>query len=153
MQPIFQSKIRSEVLHEMKYSPCGKYLAVGSNDNYVDVFVTSNYKKTGTCSGNSSFITHLDWSKDSQYIQTNSGDGARLIYKVPGCKQFTTTAEIEKIQWQTFTGVLGNEVVGIWEKYTNKTDINATDAYFDQKCIVTGDGNMTILRKIKLNAA
>lgn len=61
-----------------------------------------------------------------------------------GCKQFTVTAEIEKIQWQTFTGVLGNEVVGIWEKYTNKTDVNATDAYYDQNCIVTGDGGQTI---------
>jgi hypothetical protein len=38
--------------------------------------------------GNSSFITHLDWSKDSQYIQTNSGDGARLIYKIPGKKLY-----------------------------------------------------------------
>jgi WD40 repeat protein len=84
MNVTFQKKIRSEVLHEMKYSPCGKYLAVGSNDNYVDVFSTGNYNKLGTCSGNSSFITHLDWSKDSQFIQTNSGDGARLIYKIPG---------------------------------------------------------------------
>ena len=84
MRVVYQNKIRSEVLHEMKYSPCGKYLAVGSNDNYVDVFSTSNYKKLGTCSGNSSFITHLDWSNDSEYIQTNSGDGARLIYKIPG---------------------------------------------------------------------
>ena len=57
-----------------------------------------------------------------------------------GCKQFNVTAEIEKITWSTFTGVLGNEVVGIWEKYTNKTDVNATDAHFAEKCIVTGDG-------------
>ena len=125
----------------MKYSPCGKYLAVGSNENYVDVFATSPaYKKIGTCSGNSSFITHLDWSHDSQYVQTNSGDGARLIYKIPECKQFTATAEIDKITWHTFTGVLGTEVVGIWEKYTNKTDVNASDAHFAEKCIVTGDG-------------
>lgn len=52
-----------------------------------------------------------------------------------------TNSEVLKgIQnWSTFTGVLGTEVVGIWEKYTNKTDINATDAYFDEQCIVTGD--------------
>lgn len=83
MSVAFQKKCRTEVLHEIKYSPCGKYLAVGSNENYVDVFDTSNNKKLGSCSGHSSFITHLDWSNDSQFIQTNSGDGERLIFKVP----------------------------------------------------------------------
>ncbi|CAF0889090.1 unnamed protein product [Brachionus calyciflorus] len=139
MKVIYNQKIRNEVLHEMKYSPCGKYLAVGSNENYVDVFQTPKYKRLNTCSGNSSFITHLDWSKDSKYIQTNSGDGFRLIYELPGCKQFTKSPEIKNIKWQTFTGVIGDEVAGIWEKYTNKTDVNASDANFDENCIVTGD--------------
>lgn len=75
------------------------------------------------------------------YIQFNFLDGER----------FTESAEIKNIQWQTFTGVLGDEVVGIWEKYTNKTDVNATDANFSEQCLVTGDGlllNDSIERKI-----
>lgn len=146
MSEIFNKKIRDEVLHEIKYSPCGQYLAVGSNDNFVDVFKTSKYSRIGTCSGNSSFITHIDWSEDSRFLQTNSGDGARLIYELPDCKQFTKSEEIRNIKWKTFTGVLGNEVLGIWEKYSNKTDINATDANFDENCIVTGDGKFIFLK-------
>lgn len=61
---------------------------------------------------------------------------------IQDCKQFTTADEIKKIEWSTFTGVLGNEVLGIWEKYMDKTDVNATDAYFEEKCIVTGDGTL-----------
>ena len=68
----------------MKFSPDGNFLAVGSNDNYVDIYqVGSGFKWEGQCSGSSSFITHLDWSEDSKYIQTNSGASERLFYQIP----------------------------------------------------------------------
>lgn len=43
------------------------------------------------------------------------------------------------IRWSTFTGVLGAEVNGIWEKYTDTNDVNATDANFAGEVVVTGD--------------
>jgi len=54
-------------------------------------------------------------------------------------KQVTSTEEIQSIHWYSFTGVLGPEVNGIWEKYTDTNDVNATDAAFENKVIVTGD--------------
>ena len=77
-------KDRKEVIHELKYSPDGQHLVVGSNDNFVDVYsVAQRYKKVGECKGSSSFITHLDWSMDSKYLQTNSGASERLFFKMP----------------------------------------------------------------------
>jgi len=54
-------------------------------------------------------------------------------------KQVTNKEEIHNIHWATWTGVLGPEANGIWEKYTDTNDINATDANFGAEVIVTGD--------------
>ena len=35
--------------------------------------------------------------------------------------------------------MLGQEVNGIWEKYTDTNDVNAADAYYEGETIVTGD--------------
>lgn len=54
-------------------------------------------------------------------------------------KRLTNKEEIKTIQWATWTGVLGTEVNGIWDKYTDTNDINATDAAFQHNVMVTGD--------------
>ena len=57
----------------------------------------------------------------------------------PDGKQCTNKEELRAIHWATFTGVLGSEVNGIWAKYTDTNDINATDANYTAEVVVTGD--------------
>lgn len=84
MTEVVHIKDRKEAIHELKYSPDGAHLAVGSNDNSVDIYgVVQRYKKVGECIGSTSFITHMDWSTDSKYLQTNDGSGRRLFYRMP----------------------------------------------------------------------
>ena len=56
-----------------------------------------------------------------------------------GGKRLTSKDEIDKIVWHTWTGVLGQEVAGIWAKYTDTNDVNAIDVNFEQGVCVTGD--------------
>ncbi|KAE8586678.1 hypothetical protein XENTR_v10021729 [Xenopus tropicalis] len=75
----------NEQLSVMCYSPDGNFLAIGSHDNYIYIYAVNEngrkYSRIGKCSGHSSFITHLDWSINSQYLMSNSGD-----YEILYCK-------------------------------------------------------------------
>ncbi|KAJ7401727.1 hypothetical protein BTVI_93683 [Pitangus sulphuratus] len=140
MTEVVHIKDRKEAIHELKYSPDGNFLAVGSNDSSVDIYgVVQRYKKVGECIGSLSFITHMDWSSDSKYLQTNDGNGKRLFYRMPSGKEVTNKEELKGIQWASWTCVSGIEVNGIWPKYSDINDINSVDANFIGQVMVTAD--------------
>ncbi|XP_023384633.1 echinoderm microtubule-associated protein-like 5 [Pteropus vampyrus] len=140
MTEVVHIKDRKEAIHELKYSPDGTYLAVGCNDSSVDIYgVAQRYKKFGECVGSLSFITHLDWSSDSRYLQTNDGNGKRLFYRMPGGKEVTNKEEIKGVHWASWTCVSGVEVNGIWPKYSDTNDINSVDGNYIGQVLVTAD--------------
>lgn len=62
-----------------------------------------------------------------------------IVYSLPVGKRITKKDELEAIHWSSWTCVLGEEVNGIWEKYTDTTDVNAAEANFQNGVVVTGD--------------
>ncbi|GFT82787.1 echinoderm microtubule-associated protein-like 1 [Nephila pilipes] len=133
----------SEVIDCIKYSPDGRFLAVGSHDNYIYVYqVDDEYKKynrIGRCMGHSSFITHLDWSDDSTYIQTNSGDYEQLFWNAGVCRQVSNMSIARDLKWTTQTCTIGFSVLGIWPENADGSDVNTASRSHNQKLVATGD--------------
>lgn len=133
-------KHRRECIGDIKFSPSGRWLAVGSHDNFVDVYDASrNFKRVGVCKGHSSYITHLDWSEDSRYLQTNSGDYELMFWEIPGCEQVKFPTALKDTKWDSWTSTLGWPVQGVWPKHADGTDVNACCRSADGTVVATAD--------------
>ncbi len=73
----------------MAYSPDGKYLAVGSHDNKIYIFDSTHYNLVAKCTRHNSFVTSLDWSTDSRYIQSNCGAYEYIFHDAQTGQQLT----------------------------------------------------------------
>lgn len=92
--PIYYEQISKDGpngwIEVVRYSPCGKYLAVGSHDRNIYIMqVNENYKTVAICNKHRSFITSIDWSCDSQYIQSNCGAYEYLFFNAMNGQQLT----------------------------------------------------------------
>ncbi|CAM9239808.1 unnamed protein product, partial [Chrysoparadoxa australica] len=133
----------AEDLADVKFSPDGSKLAVGSHDNYIDVYDIKDkvIKRRGRCIGHTSYITHIDWSKDSRLLQSNCGAYEILYWDASTCKQLrSSTDDVESnTLWSTYTCVLGFPVMGIWPPFSDGTDVNALQRSRDGRFLVTAD--------------
>ncbi|XP_029470730.1 echinoderm microtubule-associated protein-like 3 isoform X3 [Rhinatrema bivittatum] len=134
----------NEQLSAVRYSPDGNFLAVGSHDNLIYIYsVAENerkYSRFGKCTGHSSFITHLDWSKDSKFIMSNSGDYEILYWDVAaGCKLLRNRFESRDREWASYTCVLGFHVFGVWPDGSDGTDINSLCRSHNERVVAVAD--------------
>uniref|UniRef100_A0A8C5T181 EMAP like 2 n=1 Tax=Laticauda laticaudata TaxID=8630 RepID=A0A8C5T181_LATLA len=132
-----------ESISVVSFSPDGKYLALGSHDNFIYIYLVSEggrkYGRVGRCSGHSSFITHLDWAFDSSCLVTNSGDYEILYWDPSTCRQITSVEAVRNQEWATATCVLGFGVFGIWPEGADGTDINAVCRSHEGKLLASAD--------------
>ncbi|XP_032446852.1 echinoderm microtubule-associated protein-like 2 isoform X1 [Xiphophorus hellerii] len=133
----------SEIISNVKYSPDGNFLAVASHDNFVYIYAVSEsgkkYSRVGKCTGHSSFVTHLDWSADSQYFVTNSGDYEILFWEASSGKHVTNMDTVRNLEWATSTCTLSFSAFGIWPDGADGTDINAVCRSHDGSLLASAD--------------
>ena len=71
---------------------------------------------------------------------TNSGAREQLFFEAPrGKRQTIRNADVEKMEWSTWSSVLGATCEGIWPPKCDVTDVNASCLSKDRRLIATGD--------------
>ena len=136
----------TKAIEEIKYSPCGSYLAVGGidkdKDGFMHIFifdVSRNYTRIKKMKGHQSRITHIDWSNDSDYIQSNSQAYELLYHSINTGAHITKISSMRDVEWATWTCVLGWPVQGVWPECASGDDINACDVDKTKQYLVTSD--------------
>ncbi|XP_013881874.1 echinoderm microtubule-associated protein-like 2 [Austrofundulus limnaeus] len=133
----------NEIISNIKYSPDGNFLAVASHDNFVYIYTVTEsgrkYSRAGKCVGHSSFVTHVDWSADSRYLVTNSGDYEILFWEAGSGKHVTNMDTVRSLEWATSTCTLSFNTFGIWPDGADGTDINAVCRSHDGSLLASAD--------------
>ena len=116
----------------LKFDPSGDFLAVGSHDNFIDIYDTAGLMDRtappallATCKGHSSFIKHLDWSSDGAYLRSNCGAYELLFWDREGNQLPGGASALRDTAWSGTTCSLGWDVQGIWPKGAMGCQINA----------------------------
>eukprot|EP01028_Stygiella_incarcerata_P006138 TRINITY_DN2512_c1_g3_i1.p1 TRINITY_DN2512_c1_g3~~TRINITY_DN2512_c1_g3_i1.p1 ORF type:complete len:761 (-),score=218.41 TRINITY_DN2512_c1_g3_i1:1889-4171(-) len=110
----------------VRFSPDGLMLAVGSHARQVDLYDINGTKLQWrrALKGFHATITHLDFSMDCAYIQTNTAD-YELIYFSTDTGALCRSSSLRDVEWATWTCVLGFPVQGIFPPFSDGTDVNA----------------------------
>jgi len=122
-------KDRKDPISLVKYSPNGRYLAVGGVDMVIYIYDSERkYNLKSKLKGHVSRVCHLDFDKDSNIIQSTSSSYDILYHDLNNSKLIQGGASSYKdIEWSTWNIVFGWPVQGIWPPCSSGDDINSVD--------------------------
>jgi len=136
-------QVRHERCSDIKFSPDGRFVAVGNADNFIDVYACpekyvrpdgraeTDFRRVAQLKGHSSFVLHMDWSFDSRFLQSNCGAHELLYWKLwedegkVVMRQEKASSAMRDVDWASQSTLFGWHMRGIWPEDADGTDINA----------------------------
>ncbi|CAM9158468.1 unnamed protein product, partial [Scytosiphon promiscuus] len=110
-----EGKDADDWIRDVNYSIDGARLAVASNDCKVYIYAaTDGYAKLSTIASHQSFVTHVDFSSDGNYVQSADGAGSLLFAVAATGIQIPSAAAVKDIEWGTWTLPFGWATRGVW---------------------------------------
>ena len=81
-------------------------------DHKIYIYSRETYRLKGTCDRHNSFIKNFDFSEDSVYIQSDSGDYEHLYFEAEDGEYFASGSQLKNIRWSDWTCTFGWPVQG-----------------------------------------
>ena len=129
LSQVHEGRDSNEAIMEIKFSPDGKTLAVGSYDTNVYLYnAKDGYSKRAVIKCAASWVTHLDFTVDSQYVQISDGAHSLVFAECTNGVEIPTPASLKDASWSTVNTPLGWGVKGFWPKNNPEgLDVQACD--------------------------
>ena len=115
-------------------------------DHKIYVYSRETYRLKGTCDRHNSFVKNFDFSEDSVYIQSDSGDYEHLYFEAEDGEYFASGSQLKNIRWSDWTCTYGWPVQGAWP-YFDQVDKGlafeptAVHRSPDEELLAVGDTN------------
>lgn len=97
---------------DIKFSQDGSTLALASHDNCTYIYDTSGFALRARCEKHNSFITHIDFSQDGQFLQSTCGAYEHLYFDTSDGAHQPSPSALRDVEWATWTIPLGWPVQG-----------------------------------------
>ncbi|XP_013411002.1 echinoderm microtubule-associated protein-like 2 isoform X2 [Lingula anatina] len=134
-----------EKIQTVQYSPDGAMLAIGCHDNTIYVFDVLEKRRSyrrhgqGFLRGHKNFVLNLDWSRDSGFLRSVSGDCDTLFWNVNSMQQEKPAKSLRDVDWHTHNCILGYHVIGAWSNLVEGEDLSCTARSHYRDYLAVGD--------------
>ncbi|RYH28592.1 hypothetical protein EON65_11620 [archaeon] len=110
-------KTKKSEVTEIKYSPSGEVVAIGSKDSLIHLLsVSGGYKHIGACRGHTSHVRSVDFSENGKYLRSCDASKELLHWDVESGQRLNQSIVYRNLTWKTQSCVYGWGLQGIHNK-------------------------------------